>query len=93
MALLSDARKHVDKYPSVAEDTGQAERTAKHFMQRVLNRVAAELSPEAAAAGGNVAPEEAPLKGFVRNLRKLAAGTHAKYLVFLSEGSLLQQRL
>jgi hypothetical protein len=37
LVVLLDARKHIDKYPSVADDTGTAIRTTQHFLIRVLN--------------------------------------------------------
>ena len=49
LTIMIDARKHIDQYKSVAEDQGTDERTAIHFLQRVLNTAAAELSPTQAA--------------------------------------------
>jgi len=37
LVVLLDARKHVDKYPSVAENVGTEIRTTQHFLVRVLN--------------------------------------------------------
>jgi hypothetical protein len=37
LVVLLDARKHIDKYPSVADDAGTAIRTTQHFLVRVLN--------------------------------------------------------
>ena len=36
LVVLLDARKHVDRYPSVADDTGTARRTTQHFLLQVL---------------------------------------------------------
>eukprot|EP00966_Prymnesium_polylepis_P256539 5926351-Prymnesium_polylepis.1 len=57
LAVLYDARMHIDLYPSAADDIGTAERTARHFMQRVLNRTNMELSDtqEAMMLLGNAA--------------------------------------
>ena len=49
LTVMIDARRHIDKYPSIADDSGEATRTTKHFLQRVLNTAAAELSPTQAA--------------------------------------------
>ena len=38
LTLLYDAKQHVDKYPSTANDPGP-ERDTRHFFQRVLNRI------------------------------------------------------
>jgi hypothetical protein len=40
MSVLLDARKHIEKYPSVAADTGSTIRTGQHFLQRTLNTLA-----------------------------------------------------
>jgi hypothetical protein len=37
LVVLLDARKHVDQYPSVAENVGTEIRTTQHFLVRVLN--------------------------------------------------------
>jgi hypothetical protein len=37
LSLLHDAAKHIEEYPSTADDSGTAERTTIHFIQRVLN--------------------------------------------------------
>lgn len=50
VAVLADARKHIDKWPSVADDSGTIQRTAKHFAQRALNRLTMELSDTQAAS-------------------------------------------
>ena len=50
LAVFIDARKHIQAYPSIAEDTGTTERTFKHFLERVLNSKNAELAPSQAAA-------------------------------------------
>ena len=50
LSVLLYARRHIAEYPSVAEDSGSSERTAKHFMQRVLNKEMTELAPTQAAA-------------------------------------------
>ena len=40
MSVLLDARKHIEKYPSVAANTGTTTRTGQHFLQRTLNTLA-----------------------------------------------------
>ena len=51
-SVLIDAHKHVEQYPSVAEDAeaNPTERLAKHFCQRVVNTAALELEGVQAAA-------------------------------------------
>ena len=49
LTVMIDARRHIEKYPSVADDSGETTRTTTHFLQRVLNTAAAELSPTQAA--------------------------------------------
>ena len=51
MTLLM-AREHVEKYPSVAKDTGTRERIAKHFTARVMNKANMELPVTVAAMIG-----------------------------------------
>ena len=50
--MLIDAHKHIKEFPSGAEDSGEVERTAKHFCQRVINHASMEL--EAVQAAGLV---------------------------------------
>lgn len=50
LSVIIDARKHVDKYRSIANDSGTNERTSMHFLERVLNSKSAELAPTQAAA-------------------------------------------
>ena len=50
LSVLLDARKHIADYPTQAADAGSGERTARHFLQRVLNSTTAELAPTQAAA-------------------------------------------
>ena len=50
LSVLCDARRHVAQYGSKADDAGTAERTGKHFLQRVLNKGLVELAPTQAAA-------------------------------------------
>jgi len=47
---LADARRHIQHYPSVAEDAGTAARCTRHFLQKVLNAGATELASTQAAA-------------------------------------------
>ena len=49
LSVLLDARQNIAAYPTQASDSG-ADRTAKHFLQRVLNSTTAELAPTQAAA-------------------------------------------
>ena len=37
VSVIHDAKKHIDKYPSVAADAHTAERTAKHLLTRIVN--------------------------------------------------------
>ena len=50
LSVLIDARKHIQAYPSSAEDTHTAARCTRHFLQRVFNAGATELAPTQAAA-------------------------------------------
>ena len=50
LSVLLDARKHIEAYPTQAADAGSNQRTAQHFLQRVLNSTAAEIAPTQAAA-------------------------------------------
>jgi hypothetical protein len=43
LTLLHEARKHIDKYPSTAKDTGTSLRTAKHWITSVLNKIGASM--------------------------------------------------
>ena len=48
--LLADAAQHVHDFPSSADDVGQPERNARHYMQHVLNASNMELEATQAAA-------------------------------------------
>ena len=48
-SVLVDAYKHVREFPSTAEDSGEAERTAKHFAQYAINHAHMELTATQAA--------------------------------------------
>ena len=50
LSVLADARRHIHKYPSNAEDTNTAARCTRHFLQHVLNAGAKEIAPTQAAA-------------------------------------------
>ena len=39
LSILYDAAKHIDKYPSTADDTGTDERDTRHYLQRILNKL------------------------------------------------------
>ena len=39
LSILYHAAKHVENNPSTAEDTGTEERTTRHFLQRILNKL------------------------------------------------------
>ena len=39
MSLLHDAKQHIEKYPSVAIDSGTHERTTIHLLTRMLNNM------------------------------------------------------
>jgi hypothetical protein len=38
LSLAARAKKDIDKYPSLAEDSGQVERTAKHLLANMMNK-------------------------------------------------------
>lgn len=44
LSLLVDAKRHIDRYPSVAEDRDTPDRTTKHFVARVNNAANMEMS-------------------------------------------------
>jgi hypothetical protein len=48
-SVLVDAQKHVLKFPSKADDSGSADRTAMHYLARVLNHSDMELEGTQAA--------------------------------------------
>ena len=50
LAILVDAKKHIELYPSTAEDSGEAGRTARHFVERCVNQLQQEISDTQAAA-------------------------------------------
>ena len=50
LALLVDAKKHIEQYPSTAEDVGEDSRTARHFVERCVNQLQQEISDTQAAA-------------------------------------------
>ena len=52
LSLIYHAKINVDNYPSTADDTGTAERTATHFLTRILNRLShlMQISDTQAAA-------------------------------------------
>ena len=50
LSVLADARRHIDQYPSNADDAHTAARCTRHFLQRVLNAGGTELAPTQAAA-------------------------------------------
>ena len=39
LSILHDAALHVDKNPSTADDTGTEDRTTRHYLQRILNKL------------------------------------------------------
>ena len=49
--LVHEAVKHVNKFPSTADDTGTTERTTKHLLNRIVNSIAGaqEISGQMAA--------------------------------------------
>ena len=49
LSILVDAKRHMEQYPSTADDTGQVERTGRHFVQRCLNQLQQEISDTQAA--------------------------------------------
>ena len=50
LSVLIDARNHIEKYRSTADDEGTPPRTSMHFLERVLNSARAEIAPTQAAA-------------------------------------------
>ena len=39
LSILHDAARHIDNYPSTADDTGTKDRTTRHYVQRILNKL------------------------------------------------------
>jgi hypothetical protein len=56
LVVLLDARKHIDKYPSVAENVGTQVRNTQHFLVRVLNSLSG-MSEYGAPQAASVAME------------------------------------
>ena len=52
VSLLYDAKKHVERFPSQAIDSGTAERTTIHFMTRILNSMSSSCEYSAPQAVG-----------------------------------------
>ena len=52
VSLLHDAKKHVERFPSQAIDSGTAERTTIHFMTRILNSMSSSCEYSAPQAVG-----------------------------------------
>jgi len=50
LAVLIDVKKHIDQYPSTADDSGSVERTGRHFTQRSVNQLQQEISDTQGAA-------------------------------------------
>jgi hypothetical protein len=52
LSVVHAAMKDIEAYPSVADDSGQPQRTGQHLLQRILNKLsgASEVSAEQAAA-------------------------------------------
>ena len=50
LSVLVDAKNHIDKWGSTAEDSGTELRTARHFLQRAINSYQAEVHDTMAAA-------------------------------------------
>ena len=50
LSLLVDAKKHIDKYESTADDKGEVRRTGLHFLQRAVNSYMAEVHDTQAAS-------------------------------------------
>jgi hypothetical protein len=52
VALLHEARRRIEDYPSIAADTGTEQRTARHYLAHILNRYQGlqELSAQQAAS-------------------------------------------
>lgn len=66
LTALTMARQHIEQYPSRAADTGSADRTALHLLQRLLNTITGmmELSATQAAALVLGHPAEMSSHGF-----------------------------
>ena len=62
LSIFIDARKHIEKYPSVAEDTGSTIRTTIHFLERALNKSEAELHITQVGGAGDCGPTQHPLE-------------------------------
>ena len=50
MIIINDTLKHIREYPSTAEDSGTATRTACHFLQRVINNLSGKIQLSATQA-------------------------------------------
>jgi hypothetical protein len=48
--VLIDAAKHIKEHPSIAADSGEPDRDAKHFLQHILNRPSVEMEATQAAS-------------------------------------------
>lgn len=83
-SLILHARRRIEQYPSVAEDTGSAQRTAMHLLNRVTNKIscAVEISANMAALALLGAPAEfvsCPFqKAFVHEAASFSLG-HPKF--------------
>ena len=93
-SVLLDAEAHVREYKSRASDSGTAERTARYFAQRVINRASMELEAAQAAAivlgmkssGGS--DDNKFYSGWeVRKLAKIVAGGNFEDIDFSSDSN------
>ena len=67
LSLLYKARKTIELYPSVAENTGESMRTAQHYLNRIVNQETSsqEVSAEMAAAAMVGMTSEVCTHGFI----------------------------
>ena len=48
-SVIVDAHKHIQEFPSSAEDSGTVDRSTRHFVQRIINKSTMELEASQAA--------------------------------------------
>ena len=48
-SVIVDAHKHIQEFPSRAEDSGTVDRSTRHFVQRIINKSTMELEASQAA--------------------------------------------
>ena len=54
LSIIHDARKHVEKYPSTAKDTGTTIRKGQSFLQRIINSLSGQTEVSATQAAASL---------------------------------------